>query len=101
MDNKKIDEMETTEFGAIVDAFIERETQGLGELPAAVFYDALEQVFRKPEEAVTVAVAAQVIGTELQFALQDVTLPGIVVHDNQIMVNNVRFVIHLSPAAVA
>jgi hypothetical protein len=101
MNDKKIDEIETTEFNAIVDAFIERETQDCGELPAAVFYDALENIFRKPEEAVTVELEAQVIGAELQFMLPDVPLPGIVIHDNQIMVNNVRFVVRLTPAAVA
>jgi hypothetical protein len=101
MNNKKIDELETTEFNAIVDAFIERESQDCGELPASVFYDALENIFRKPEEAVTVELEAQVIGSELQFALPDVALPGITIHNNQIMINNVRFVINLLPAAVA
>lgn len=101
MNNQKIDELETTEFNAIVDAFIEREYQDCGELPERVFYDAIENIFRKPEEAVTVEVEAQVIGSELQFALPDVALPGITIHNNQIMINNVRFVIHLLPAAVA
>jgi hypothetical protein len=44
---------------------------------------------------------AQVIGSELQFALPDIALPGITVHNNQIMINNVRFVVRLSPVAVA
>ena len=34
MSDKKIDEMDTTEFNAIVYAFIERESQDCGELPA-------------------------------------------------------------------
>jgi|694.fasta_scaffold30191_7 hypothetical protein len=101
MNNKKIDEMATTEFNAIVDAFIERESQDCGELPANVFYDALENIFRNPEEATTVELEAQVIGSELQFALPDIALPGITVHNNQIMINNVRFVVRLSPVAVA
>jgi hypothetical protein len=96
MNNKKIDEMATTEFNAIVDAFIERESQDCGELPANVFYDALENIFRNPEEATTVELEAQVIGSELQFALPDIALPGITVHNN-----NVRFVVRLSPVAVA
>jgi hypothetical protein len=50
MSNKKIDEMEPTEFNAIVDAFIERESQDCGELPAHVFYDALENMFYKSEK---------------------------------------------------
>ena len=53
MSNKKIDEMEPTEFNAIVDAFIERESQDCGELPAHVFYDALENIFRQPEKVIT------------------------------------------------
>jgi len=53
MNNKKIDEISTTEFNAIVDAFIERESQDCGELPAHVFYDALENIFRQPEKVMT------------------------------------------------
>lgn len=101
MDNKKIDEMTMTEFNAIIDAFIDRETQDCGELPAPVFYDALENIFSKPAEAMTVEVEAQVVGSELQFALPAIAIPGIEVHHNEIMVNNVRFVVRLAPAAVA
>ena len=53
MSNKKIDEMEPTEFNAIVDAFIECESQDCGELSAHVFYDVLENIFRKPEKVMT------------------------------------------------
>lgn len=53
MSNKKIDEISTAEFNAIVDAFIERESQDCGELPANVFYDALENIFRQPEKVIT------------------------------------------------
>ena len=45
--NQRIDEMDTTAFMAIIDAFIDRESQDCGELPAAVFYDALENIFQK------------------------------------------------------
>jgi hypothetical protein len=53
MSNKKIDEISTAEFNAIVDAFIERESQDCGELPANVFYEALENIFRQPEKVMT------------------------------------------------
>lgn len=53
MSNKKIDELEPTEFNAIVDAFIKCESQNCGELPANVFYEALENIFRQPEKVMT------------------------------------------------
>lgn len=53
MNNPKIDEMEPTEFNAIVDDFIERKSQDCGELPANVFYVALENIFCKPAKAMT------------------------------------------------
>lgn len=50
--DQRIDEMDTTAFMAIIDAFIDRESQDCGELPAAVFYDALENMFQKPGKVV-------------------------------------------------
>lgn len=61
---QQIDEMDPTAFMAIVDVFIERESQDCGELPAVVFYAVLENIFRKPADAVTVEFQAQVIGDE-------------------------------------
>lgn len=100
MSSKKIDEMETAEFDAMVDAFIERETQDTGELPAPIFYEALEAVFSEPTPPVTVELEAQIIGSELQFVSPKKSVSGIEIYDNEIVINNVRFVVHLaSPAA--
>lgn len=101
MQSKKIDEMETTKFDAIVDAFIERETHNTGELPAPVFYEALEAIFAEPTPPMTVELEAQVIGSELQFTSPEKAVPGIEIHENEIVINNVRFIVHLAPPTAA
>ena len=98
MKNKRIADIETAEFDALIDAFIERETENMGELQAPLFYETLEAIFQNPTDATTVELQAQVVGSELQLALPTSTLPGVEVHDNEITVNNLRFVIHLMPS---
>jgi hypothetical protein len=46
MTNKLITEMSAKEFDAVIDAYIERETQDTGELPAPLFYETLRDIFR-------------------------------------------------------
>ena len=38
---KLVDEMNETEFNALIEKFIERETEGTGEVPAEVLFEAL------------------------------------------------------------
>jgi hypothetical protein len=45
MTDKLISEMSPKEFDAVIDAYIERETQDMGELPAPLFYEALHNIF--------------------------------------------------------
>ncbi len=101
MENKRITDIETAEFDTLIDAFIERETEDMGELNAPLFYETLEAIFEEPAEATTVELQAQVVGSQLQLASPESTLPGVEVHDNEITVNNIRFVIHLKPAEMA
>lgn len=98
MEHKRITDIETVEFDTLIDDFIERETEDTGELSAPLFYEALEAIFEEPTEATTVELQAQVVGSQLQLALPESILPGVEVHDNEIAVNNIRFVIHLMPA---
>jgi hypothetical protein len=98
MENKRITDIETAEFDALIDAFIERETEDTGELQAPLFYETLEAIFQNPTDATTVELQAQVVGSELQLALPTSTPPGVEIHDNKITVNNLRFVIHLVPS---
>ena len=97
MKNKRITDLETAEFDALIDAFIERETEDMGELQAPLFYETLEAIFQNPTDATTVELQAQVVGSELQLALPTSIPPGVEVHDNEITVNKLRFVIHLMP----
>jgi hypothetical protein len=93
MSEKRISEMSGEEFEAIVAAYIERESQNMGEINAPLFYEAIEEIFAdKPE---TVPLEGRVIGTELQLETTTREMPGIQVHDNEIVVDNIRFVIRL------
>lgn len=56
--NKLITEIGPAEFEAIIDQFIERESQDMGELPEDVFYQALRDI--GSEEPVKEAVEPQV-----------------------------------------
>lgn len=101
MEHKQITEIETAEFDKLMDAFIERETEDTGELSAPLFYATLEAIYQESTYATTVELQAQVVGSQLQLASPESTLPGVGVHDNEITVNNIRFVIHLKPAEMA
>ncbi|MBI1926057.1 hypothetical protein HYR99_17620 [Candidatus Poribacteria bacterium] len=98
MENKRIADIETTEFDTLIDAFIEREMEDTGELRAPLFYETLEAIFQNPADATTVELQAQVVDSELQLILPPSTPPGVKVHDNEITVNHLRFVIHLMPS---
>ena len=98
MENKRIADIETAEFDALIGAFIERETEETGELQAPLFYETLEAIFQNLTDATTVELQAQVVGSELQLALPMYTPPSVEVHNNEITVNNLRFVIHLMPS---
>ena len=97
MENKRITDIETVEFDTLIDTFIERETEDMGELSAPLFYETLESILQSPTEATTVELQAEVVGSELQLAIPTATPLGVEVHDNEITVNNIRFVIRLVP----
>jgi hypothetical protein len=101
MGTKRITDLETAEFDTLIDAFIERETEDTGELSAPLFYETLESIFQEPADTTILDLEAQVVGSQLQLALPTATLPGVEVHDNEITVNNIRFVIHLMPTESA
>lgn len=95
MADKLISQMDTAEFDSIIEQFIERESQNNGEIPAQLFYEALENIFAaEPEEAV-VELAGHIVGDELQLNPIQTPIPGIVIHQNEIWVHNIRFVIRL------
>jgi hypothetical protein len=95
MSEKQITEMRGEEFEAIVEAYIERESQNMDEIAASLFYEALEELFAAEPE--TVELKGRVVGTHLQLQPTIPDMPGVSVHDNEIVVNNIRFIIHLTP----
>ena len=98
MDAKRIVDIETGEFNKLLDEFIARETAGMGEIDAPLFYEAIETIYQPAASPTTVELQAQVVGTELQLSLPTTTLPYVDVHGNEIKINDLRFIIHLVPA---
>jgi hypothetical protein len=45
MSGKRLTEMSGEDFDAIVESYIERESQNMGEVDAPLFYEALEEIF--------------------------------------------------------
>ena len=95
MVTERLTEMSAQEFEQLIDNFIERETKDMGELDSALFYSALEEIYAAKSQPTTVELQAQIIGSELHLYLPTSTPTDIVVHDNIIDVNNLRFVIQL------
>jgi hypothetical protein len=95
MSEKQITEMSGEEFEAVVEAYIERESHNMGEIAAPLFYEALEEIFAAEPE--TVELEGRIVGSHLQLHPAFPDMPGVSVHDNEIVVNNFRFVIHLTP----
>lgn len=50
MSDKLITEMSTEEFDEVIETFITRETQRVGEIDAPLFYEALEEIFAQPDQ---------------------------------------------------
>jgi len=125
MGEKLITEMSAEEFDEVIESFITRETQRVGEVDAPLFYEALEEIFAQPDQRIrqpspmeelmalsalssapagnetVVTLDAQVVGQALQLNL-DVdnssvqVAPYVNIQNNQIVINNVRVVINLA-----
>ncbi len=65
MPDKLITEMSAEEFDAVIEAYIERETQDLGAIPAPVFFEALHDIFRVEPMEETIELHGQVVGSQL------------------------------------
>lgn len=50
MSEKLITEMSAEEFAEVIETFIARETQRVGEVDAPLFYEALEEIFAQPDQ---------------------------------------------------
>jgi hypothetical protein len=88
--------MSNEEFDAVIDAYIERETQDTGELSAPVFYQALREIFSAEAIEETIELQGELEGNRLRLHPPVPPLPLVIVHDNEIVVNKIRFIIHIT-----
>ncbi|MGB0387734.1 MAG: hypothetical protein ACPGWR_23195 [Ardenticatenaceae bacterium] len=96
--DKLITEMSPEEFDAVIDKYIERESQDTGELPAEVFFEALQNIFSAEAQNVeeTIILDGEVVGSQLELYLPDIEQGNyVMVRDNEILVDNLRIVIDL------
>ena len=94
MNDKRLTEMSGTEFDSVIEAYIDRESQNMGEINAPLFYEALEEILAS--EPAVVELEGQIAGSQLQLHTSSNAMPGVRIHDNEIVVNNIRFVIHMT-----
>ena len=99
MSEKRVTEMDPEEFDAIIESYIEREAREVGEITAPLFYEALEEIFAAEPTSETVELEGHVVGSQLQLHPAAGDVPGVSVRDNEIVVNNIRFVIRFTPMA--
>lgn len=95
MGKKRITEMSGEEFDSIIETYIKSESKNMGEIDAQLFYEALEGIFAA--EPTTVELEGHIADSQLQLHPFPNELPGVRISDNEIIVNNIRFVIHLRP----
>ncbi len=98
-----ISEISTDEFDTIIDQYIERESQDMDEIEAPIFYQALRDIFAVSEVEETVELQGNVVDSQLELLPKESgsTLPGVVINGNEIIVNQVRIVIHLNQQTLA
>lgn len=61
-----ISKMSTEEFDDVIDQYIERESQEMDELPAPIFYQALQDIFAVSEVEETVELQAKAADSRLE-----------------------------------
>jgi hypothetical protein len=66
----------------------------MGEIDAPLFYEALEEIFAA--ESATVELEGHITDAQLQLHPSPNVMPRVRIRDNEIVVNNIRFVIHLT-----
>lgn len=74
MGEQLISNMPTDEFDAVVDAFIERETQDMGELDAPLFYEAIKEIMASDasaETTITIEVEGEIVDNQLVLDLPE------------------------------
>ena len=95
---KLISEMSTEEYLAVIKKYIERESQDTEELPAPVFYQTFQDIWGLEKVEETIELEANLVDGQLQLQVPvpHWDLSGVAVHDNEIIVDNLRFIIRLA-----
>ena len=100
---KLISEMNPEEHSAVIDKYIERQSQDMDEVAAPLFYQALQDIWGHEQVEETIELEANLVNGQLQLQLPGPgeDLSGVAVHDNEIIVDNLRFIIRLGEAVPA
>jgi len=94
--DKPIIEMTPEELNAMIDSYHEQQGQKNGEPPASLFYNSREDIFGLEKVEETIPLHGQIVESQLQLHLpMQEARPDVEVHDNQIIIDNLRVVIHL------
>jgi hypothetical protein len=94
---KLVGEMNETEFNALIEKFIERETEGTGEVPAEVLFEALPDFLAAmAESAQAVEMTGEVLGDRLVLSTPHDLPAG--VREIEVRLPHVRVVVSLEPA---
>lgn len=94
MSEQKIKTIDFDEFQSLVDGFIERSSQGYGEMPASIFFELL---FERMAERVTetIELEGEIVNNELVLHMPLDMETAVQVKKNEILVGEHRIVVKL------
>lgn len=95
MGERRISKMDTEEFDALINTFIDRETTDMGEVTAPLFYEALQDIFESDTSTEMVELEGEIINNQLVFHLSTEIETAVQVQDNEIVVGDQRIVVKL------
>ena len=96
MGEQLISNMPTDEFDAVVDAFIERETKGMGELDAPLFYEVLKEAVTSDttsDSTTAIELEGEIVNNQLIFHLPMEKETAVYVKGNEIVIGDQRIVV--------
>ena len=96
MADQPIREINPDEFDALMEQYIERETEDSGEIQDSLFYEALAHTFGADVAEEVVELEGRLVGSQLQLQLTEEPGSGVEVRENEIVVHNIRFVIRMA-----
>ena len=95
MDERLISEIPVEEFDAIIDAYIERETQDTGELDAPLFYEALKEFLGGSATSEATEIEGEIVNNRLVVNLPEDLESDVDMRDVAILFGNRRIVVKL------